>query len=100
MESKDYDFNIFQDLNEMENMYNVLPFNNLTNDIEDNNFYDFLNIDFCSNYTKNIPGNSEQIIEKLNKIEEDYNNLLHDNISAPTISKFNFIRLKREIDGF
>jgi len=93
MESKDYDFNIFQNLNEMENMYNVLPFNNITNDIEDNNFYDFLNIDFCSNYNKNIPGNSEQIIEKLNKIEENYNNILNDNISAPTISKFNFTRL-------
>jgi hypothetical protein len=88
MEGKEYEFDIFSDINYIENLYNVLPFNTFDEVDDKNDIFDILNIDFTSSWTEKHTGNSEQIIDKLNKLEENYNNIVNTNIvSSPTTSK-------------
>ena len=85
METKEFELNLYQDI-ENFNSNNILPFNNYINEYDDNNFFDFLNIDFPIYETKIYCTNSDQIIDKINKIEENYKNIINDNISSPTSS--------------
>jgi hypothetical protein len=65
----------------------VLPFHNFDEDLSSkDNFLDFLNIDIDFGIDKNIPDKSYEIIQKLNKIEENYNNIINNHIQEPTIS--------------
>jgi hypothetical protein len=85
MESNEYEFNIFNEC--IDDMINVLPFYNYPEDISDqDNYIDFLNIDVDFNIDKNIPDKSYEIFEKLNRIEENYNNIIINHIQQPTIS--------------
>jgi hypothetical protein len=79
--------------NYIDDIYDVFPFKDYNYEVDgdglNNDFMlDLLKIDFSNtNYTKH-EGNSEDILDKLNKIECSYNTMLRDNIaSAPTISK-------------
>jgi hypothetical protein len=91
MESNEYEgFDIFNEC--LDDMFNVLPFHNFNEDETDQDFFDFLNIDMDFKIDKNIPDKSYEIIEKLNKIEENYNNIIHNSIQEPTISIYNNYR--------
>jgi hypothetical protein len=90
MEGNEYEFNFFSNMNYIENVYNFLPFNNFEDHHDQDNFFDILNIDFTSSMDIKNTGNTEQIIDKLNKLEENYNNIITTNIvSSPTTSNLN-----------
>ncbi len=87
MESNEYEFNIFNEC--IDDMFNVLPFHNFDEVEPDrDNFFDFLKIDIDMGMDKNIPDKSYEIIQKLNKIEENYNNIINSHIQQPTISNY------------
>lgn len=91
MEGNNYDLHdFFKEMDVLENIYNVLPFGNSFEEENDNLLFDMPNIDFITesfdNYKKLM--DSDQIIQKLDKMEQSYSNMIHNNIiSAPTISK-------------
>jgi hypothetical protein len=103
MEGKDYEFDIFNNIFIEEMDYNVFPFNNfeenLDNSISNSDFLDLLNIDFkYPDMEYKVNNSQEQIIDKLSKIEENYNNIYHNNIVSPaTTSKlYIFIQILKK----
>jgi hypothetical protein len=88
-----FDLNIFDEFTYIENIYNALPFSdyNESDGVKNDFLLDLLKIDFTPSFDDNklFTSNSEELINKLNKIEQNYNNIIQDNIvSSPTTSKF------------
>jgi hypothetical protein len=48
--------------------------------------WEFQDTQFPNIDNKYLSGNSETIIEKINRMEESYSNIIHSNISSPTLS--------------
>jgi hypothetical protein len=97
---QDNEFEFFQYFNfdEVEELYKVFPFYESYGK-EDNNYDNdvlFPNSDFYNTFDnhKNIM-DGDQLLEKINKFEKSYNNLIHsDIISSPAMSMiFKFINL-------
>jgi hypothetical protein len=95
MEGKEYEFDIFNDdLSYINDLYNVLPFNNFDDNKGNDDFFDLLNIDFSNSWDIKNSGTSEQLIDKLNKMEQNYNNIITNEIvSSPATSNLTFNQL-------
>lgn len=86
MEGKDDEFMFFEqsvaDLMEAFPFYNSFCFQE-----EDDPFNNFFNFPELEDFNQKMGG--DQLLEKITKCEENYNNIFHNNIlSSPTISKF------------
>jgi hypothetical protein len=92
MEGNEDEFNIYSNniFNNDINNYDVLPFGNTLETKENEDFcWDFLNTDYIYELKNNkTTMGGEEILEKLNEFENNYNRIIKTNIiEAPTISK-------------
>jgi hypothetical protein len=101
MEGNEYEFDLFKEceFDKVEQLMDFFPFSNSFEPFEkenDNfNFFIFPDVEdynpFSSFDHKN-PMDGDQLLEKITKCEENYNNLLQNNLMAsPTASKLYFI---------
>jgi tRNA U34 5-carboxymethylaminomethyl modifying enzyme MnmG/GidA len=100
MEGNVDNFNLqdfFENFNQVENIFEGFPFNNeeyFEQETNNFNFFIFPNEDDWNPFFENNKSimDSDQLLIKITKCENNYNNIIQNNImSSPTASKMKFI---------
>jgi hypothetical protein len=98
MEGKNENFDIFNQcqFNDVEDLIDFFPFSNsIENNNEDYKFFIFPDIEPLDDHFNNHKNlmDGDQLLEKINKCEKNYNNIIQNNlIASPTASKIYLIK--------